>query len=105
MRDSLCTNVDVFFFFFYQVSATDVDEGLNGKILYFLSQEADGAFAVDEDTGRITTAAPLDREKLASYNFRVFAVDLSPSVPINSSAQVNNMVVLVEGVLFYRFVT
>uniref|UniRef100_A0A8C7XTF0 Protocadherin-16 n=1 Tax=Oryzias sinensis TaxID=183150 RepID=A0A8C7XTF0_9TELE len=71
-----------------QVSATDVDEGLNGKILYFLSQEADGAFAVDEDTGRITTAAPLDREKLASYNFRVFAVDLSPSVPINSSAQV-----------------
>ncbi|KAF6716279.1 Protocadherin-16 [Oryzias melastigma] len=71
-----------------QVSATDVDEGLNGKILYFLNQEADGAFAVDEDTGRITTAAPLDREKLASYSFRVFAVDLSPSAPSNSSAQV-----------------
>lgn len=76
------------------MSATDVDEGLNGKILYFLNQEADGAFAVDEDTGRITTAAPLDREKLASYSFRVFAVDLSPSAPSNSSAQVNKVIVL-----------
>ncbi|KAM4546524.1 protocadherin-16 [Fundulus diaphanus] len=71
-----------------QVSATDADDDLNGKVLYFLSQEAHGAFAVDEETGRVTTSAPLDREKFATYSFRVFAVDLSPAAPRNSSAQV-----------------
>ncbi|XP_017273627.1 protocadherin-16 [Kryptolebias marmoratus] len=71
-----------------EVSATDADEGFNGKILYFLSHEAHGAFTVDEDTGQITTSALLDREKLASYSFQVFAVDLSPAAPRNSSAQV-----------------
>ncbi|XP_029029135.1 protocadherin-16-like [Betta splendens] len=71
-----------------QVSATDSDEDQNGMILYFLSHEAHGTFAVDENTGVITTSAPLDREKLASYTFQVFAVDLSPAAPRNTSAQV-----------------
>uniref|UniRef100_A0A665V6F0 Protocadherin-16 n=1 Tax=Echeneis naucrates TaxID=173247 RepID=A0A665V6F0_ECHNA len=71
-----------------EVSATDADEDLNGKVLYFLSRETHGAFTVDENTGRITTAAPLDREKWASYSFQVFAADLSPAAPRNVSAQV-----------------
>ncbi|XP_028277727.1 protocadherin-16 [Parambassis ranga] len=71
-----------------EVSATDADDGLNGRVLYFLSQEAHGAFTVDENTGRITTSASLDREKWASYSFQVFAVDLSPAAPRNTSAQV-----------------
>ncbi|XP_042287246.1 protocadherin-16-like [Thunnus maccoyii] len=71
-----------------KVTATDADENQNGKVLYFLSQEAHGAFSVDENTGRITTSAPLDREKSASYSFHVFAVDLSPAAPRNTSAQV-----------------
>ncbi|TKS82972.1 Protocadherin-16 Protein dachsous -like protein 1 [Collichthys lucidus] len=71
-----------------EVSAIDADDDLNGKVLYFLSREAHGAFTVDENTGVITTAAPLDREKLASYSFHVFAVDLSPAAPRNTSAQV-----------------
>ncbi|XP_069002409.1 protocadherin-16 [Embiotoca jacksoni] len=71
-----------------EVSATDVDDDLNGKVLYFLSREAHGAFTVDENTGRITTSAPLDREKWASYSLQVFAVDLSPAAPRNISAQV-----------------
>lgn len=70
------------------MSATDADDDLNGKVLYFLSHEAHGAFAVDEERGVITTSAPLDREKTASYSFQVFAVDLSPAAPKNSSAQV-----------------
>ncbi|XP_077448676.1 protocadherin-16-like isoform X2 [Stigmatopora argus] len=70
------------------VSATDADVDANGKVLYFLSQEAHGAFAVDERTGHISTSAPLDREKQASYSFLVFASDLSPALPRNSSAQV-----------------
>ncbi|KAM9348127.1 protocadherin-16 [Symphorus nematophorus] len=71
-----------------EVSAKDADEDLNGKVLYFLSREAHGAFTVDENTGVITTSAPLDREKWASYSFQVFAVDLSPAAPRNTSAQV-----------------
>ncbi|XP_033954706.1 protocadherin-16 [Pseudochaenichthys georgianus] len=71
-----------------EVSATDADDNLNGKVLYFLSPEAHGAFSVDESTGVITTAAPLDREKRALYSFQVFAVDLSPAEPRNTSAQV-----------------
>ncbi|XP_038820726.1 protocadherin-16-like [Salvelinus namaycush] len=71
-----------------EVTATDADEGENGKVLYFLSREARGAFTVDENTGRITTASPVDREKRASYSFHVFAVDLSPAEPRNTSAQV-----------------
>ncbi|KAM8897984.1 protocadherin-16 [Spinachia spinachia] len=70
------------------VSATDADEGLNGNVLYFLSREAHGAFAVDESTGVITTSAPLDREKWPSYSFQIFAADLSPAEPRNASAQV-----------------
>lgn len=83
------------------MSATDADDDLNGKVLYFLSRETHGAFTVDENTGRITTAAPLDREKWASYNFQVFAVDLSPAAPRNSSAQVNE--VLETGVFCVYF--
>lgn len=71
------------------MSATDADDDLNGKILYFLSREAHGAFTVDENTGAITTSSALDREKWASYSFQVFAVDLSPAAPRNSTAQVN----------------
>lgn len=70
------------------MSAIDADDDLNGKVLYFLSQEAHGAFTVDETTGVITTSATLDREKWASYSFQVFAVDLSPAAPRNSTAQV-----------------
>lgn len=79
----------IILFICFQVSATDADDELNGKVLYFLSREAHGAFSVDENTGVITTSAPLDREKWASYSFQVFAVDLSPAEPRNTSAQVN----------------
>ncbi|KAJ7997604.1 hypothetical protein DPEC_G00230730 [Dallia pectoralis] len=71
-----------------KVTAVDADDGDNGQILYFLSREAKGAFSVDENTGVITTATPLDREKTESYSFHVFAFDLSPAEPQNSSAQV-----------------
>uniref|UniRef100_A0A4W4G0C1 Protocadherin-16 n=1 Tax=Electrophorus electricus TaxID=8005 RepID=A0A4W4G0C1_ELEEL len=70
------------------VTATDADEGQNGQILYFLSNEVHGAFTVDPDMGRITIASPLDREKRASYSFQVCAVDSSPATPRNTTAQV-----------------
>ncbi|XP_061659458.1 protocadherin-16-like isoform X2 [Syngnathoides biaculeatus] len=70
------------------VSAEDPDDDVNGKVAYFLSHEADGAFAVEEQTGRVITSARLDREKQASYSFQVFATDQSPASPRNSSTQV-----------------
>ncbi|MBN3320699.1 PCD16 protein, partial [Atractosteus spatula] len=71
-----------------EVTATDEDEGSNGKVLYFLSSEARGMFDVDQNTGRITTTGPLDREKRATYKFLVCAVDSSPSAPRNTTAEV-----------------
>lgn len=71
-----------------EVKATDKDEAFNGKVLYFLSREAHGVFTIDENTGHIMTSAPLDREKVSTYTFQVFAIDLSPADPRNSSAQV-----------------
>jgi len=103
IKNTFCKHfIDICFSLLYQVSAKDVDDGFNGKVLYFLSQEAHGAFTVDENTGRITTSAPLDREKLASYSFQVFAVDLSPAAPRNSSAQVKKGLG-VEGALLTKF--
>uniref|UniRef100_A0AAY4EM86 Protocadherin-16 n=1 Tax=Denticeps clupeoides TaxID=299321 RepID=A0AAY4EM86_9TELE len=71
-----------------EVTASDADDGDDGKILYFLSHEANGAFAVDPDSGVISIVAALDREKKSLYSFQVFAADLSPSSPRNTTAQV-----------------
>ncbi|KAG5844636.1 hypothetical protein ANANG_G00164590 [Anguilla anguilla] len=90
------------------VAAGDADEGENGRVQYFLSSESAGTFAVDQDTGRITVAAALDREKRASYDF------LDPLVINVSSGSVSaNQVVATmkaedkdfgaNGSVFYRF--
>lgn len=75
--------------FVLEVTAADQDDGSNGQVVYFLSQGSRGMFIVDQHTGRIITAAPLDREKVASYSFHVYAMDSSASGPRNSSAQVS----------------
>ncbi|XP_066555914.1 protocadherin-16 [Amia ocellicauda] len=71
-----------------EVTATDKDDGSNGKVLYYLSSDSRGMFNVDQETGRITTSGDLDREKQAVYSFLVHAVDSSPAAPRNSTAQV-----------------
>nr|XP_055052859.1 protocadherin-16 [Misgurnus anguillicaudatus] len=71
-----------------KVSASDQDEGSNSQLVYFLNQESKGMFIVDQHTGRISTAAVLDREKVSSYSFRVYAMDSSAANPHNTSAQV-----------------
>ncbi|XP_028856949.1 protocadherin-16-like isoform X2 [Denticeps clupeoides] len=72
-----------------EVTATDEDQGPNGRVLYFLSHEAQGMFLVDEHSGRIFTAASLDREKRSFYSFHAWAVDSSPGFPRNSTVQVS----------------
>uniref|UniRef100_A0A8C9VBP1 Protocadherin-16 n=1 Tax=Scleropages formosus TaxID=113540 RepID=A0A8C9VBP1_SCLFO len=71
-----------------EVTATDEDQGSNSKVLYFLRGAPQGMFQVDQDTGQITTAMLLDRERWDSYSFLVCAADLSPASPRNTTAQV-----------------
>lgn len=71
-----------------EVKATDLDHGPNSQVMYFLSRGTKSMFIIDENTGRIITAAPLDRERTSSYTFEVCATDSSPANPRNSTAQV-----------------
>lgn len=71
-----------------EVKAIDLDQGPNSQVVYYLSQGSKSMFIIDQNTGRIITAAPLDREKVASYTFDIYAIDSSPANPRNSTAQV-----------------
>lgn len=71
-----------------EVKAIDLDHGPNNQVLYFLSHGSQSIFMIDQNTGRIITASPLDRERTASYTFEVCATDSSPANPRNSTAQV-----------------
>lgn len=72
-----------------QVSATDADVGLNGRIHYSLSEkdQEDGSFVIDPTSGVIRTNKGLDRESVAYYELEAYAIDrgsptLSSSVPV-----------------------
>lgn len=57
------------------IKANDADSGLNGKVTYKLSNDGDGAFSLDSETGEIFTNLRLDRETVSSYQLTVEAVD------------------------------
>lgn len=72
-----------------QISATDADQGLNGRIRYTFTNGNDGdeAFSIDPTSGVIRTNKNLDRERVAKYELVVYAIDrgspaLSASVVI-----------------------
>lgn len=56
------------------VQATDADSDLNGEVRYALLGGA-GRFRIDEETGVITVAAPLDREDQDEYKLEITARD------------------------------
>ncbi|XP_066154165.1 protein dachsous [Euwallacea fornicatus] len=58
-----------------KVHASDADVGLNAKIIYFLANESQWLFRIDNKTGVITTAGLFDRERKSEYNFMVVATD------------------------------
>ncbi|KAF7286531.1 hypothetical protein GWI33_004934 [Rhynchophorus ferrugineus] len=58
-----------------KVHASDADTGLNAKIIYFLANESQWLFRIDNKTGVITTAGLFDRERRSEYNFMVVATD------------------------------
>ncbi|XP_046590882.1 cadherin-related tumor suppressor [Neodiprion lecontei] len=94
--------------FVASISATDADSGLNARIYYgFESGNDQEWFAIDQDTGLVTTKATLDREiqgsvelcvsardggpnpKFASTNLRVTVLDENDEVPRFSEPVVN----------------
>ncbi|XP_051751356.1 protocadherin Fat 4-like isoform X3 [Ctenopharyngodon idella] len=56
------------------ITATDADAGFNGEVRYTLLGGA-GRFNVDQETGVITLAAPLDRETQDVYQLVITAQD------------------------------
>lgn len=64
----------------YNLTATDLDSGLNGELRYSLETEfpSKNNFAVDSLTGALTLAKPLDREERAEYTLIIKASDRAP---------------------------
>lgn len=66
--------------FVASISATDADSGLNARIYYdFDSGNDQGWFAIDQDTGLVTTKETLDREIQGTVELRVSARDGGPN--------------------------
>ncbi|GAA6100438.1 cadherin EGF LAG seven-pass G-type receptor 2 isoform X1 [Tachysurus ichikawai] len=60
-----------------QVSATDQDSGLNGRVFYTFQggDDGDGDFIIESTSGIVRTLRRLDRENTAIYTLQAFAVD------------------------------
>ncbi|XP_026315594.1 cadherin-related tumor suppressor isoform X2 [Hyposmocoma kahamanoa] len=72
-----------------RVYSTDADEGLNGDIYYKLIKGDDfGHFSLDEATGQLIIAKPLDRETVDRYQLTVVAHDSGQSVRLSSTATI-----------------
>ncbi|XP_027246969.1 protocadherin Fat 1 isoform X3 [Cricetulus griseus] len=76
-----------------QIRASDLDSGTNGQVMYSLdqSQGADiiESFAINVETGWITTLKELDHEERASYQIKVIASDHGEKVQLSSTAIVD----------------
>ncbi|XP_072003202.1 cadherin EGF LAG seven-pass G-type receptor 1 isoform X3 [Engystomops pustulosus] len=60
-----------------QISATDRDSGMNGRVMYTFQggDDGDGDFYIEPTSGIIRTNRRLDRENVPVYNLKAFAVD------------------------------
>ena len=58
------------------ISATDADSGLNSVVRFNLTGAGSEDLSINAETGVITIAQSLDRERQASYNLIVIAFDL-----------------------------
>lgn len=72
-----------------QISATDQDIGLNGRVKYMLSEKDrdDGSFVIDPTSGIIRTNKGLDRETVAVYHLMAIAIDKG-TPPMSSTIEV-----------------
>ncbi|XP_048837558.1 protocadherin Fat 4 isoform X6 [Brienomyrus brachyistius] len=72
---------------FSRIHASDIDDGINGEIRYFVENE-NVPFTID-DLGHMITTAALDREAVNSYRLTVVGRDMHPTHPLNSSVTVS----------------
>ncbi|XP_017046203.1 LOW QUALITY PROTEIN: cadherin-related tumor suppressor [Drosophila ficusphila] len=71
-----------------QVSATDVDEGANGRIRYsILMGDQNHDFSISEDTGVVRVAKNLNYERLSRYSLTVRAEDCASENPAGDTAE------------------
>ena len=74
---------------FLNVSATDNDIGLNGRIHYRLADNFDNLFFVNAETGSLQILLQLDFEKETMYNLVVEAVDAASDSKVRHTATAN----------------
>nr|DBA29023.1 TPA: hypothetical protein GDO54_009293 [Pyxicephalus adspersus] len=72
----------------FSLQALDIDEGLNGEVMYSLIDDTQGVFTINQTTGNIVTAKALDREFKHQYVFRALATDCSIYGQKSSTAKV-----------------
>lgn len=72
-----------------QVSAADRDSGPNGRLIYTFQggDDGDGDFLIEATSGMIRTNRKLDRENVAIYSLRAFAVDRG-TPPLKASVDI-----------------
>ncbi|XP_056103587.1 putative protocadherin beta-18 [Rhinichthys klamathensis goyatoka] len=61
-----------------KITATDLDEGANGQITYYINHLSDNTkelFKIDENYGEISVTGQLDHEKASSFEMEVQAED------------------------------
>ncbi|XP_057188833.1 protocadherin Fat 1a isoform X3 [Triplophysa rosa] len=81
-----------------QVKATDLDLGTNGQLVYNLDTNQESVdivelFAINSETGWITTLKELDREKRNKYTVSVLATDRGDKTQLTATAKVDVTVV------------
>ncbi|TDG46679.1 hypothetical protein AWZ03_006859 [Drosophila navojoa] len=71
-----------------QVSATDMDEGDNGRVRYsIVSGDQNRDFSISEDTGMVRVAKNLNYERKARYTLTVRAEDCAPGESASDTAE------------------
>ncbi|XP_002037796.2 cadherin-related tumor suppressor [Drosophila sechellia] len=71
-----------------QVSATDVDDGANGRIRYsIVLGDQNHDFSISEDTGVVRVAKNLNYERLSRYSLTVRAEDCALENPAGDTAE------------------
>ncbi|KAK0095053.1 hypothetical protein PV326_009357 [Microctonus aethiopoides] len=58
-----------------KITAKDLDSGENGQVTYYLVNDFDESFIIDQNNGEISTNVQLDREDIGSYELIVEARD------------------------------
>ncbi|XP_074536375.1 protocadherin Fat 4 [Halichoeres trimaculatus] len=76
---------------FAMITASDIDEGINGEIRYSL-ENLGVPFAIDETTAELFTTSVLDRETVAIYRLVVIGSDKHPTAPLSSSVLVSVLI-------------